>query len=231
MSDEHHANHSVLTGIASRISLVADTVGGKRRLAELIQVSESQVHRYSAKDSDPKISVLLDMAAVAGVRLQWLISGEEPVFCRDGDGTSEGTVAQEFALIPGYNVHVSAGNGSIPLDEQPARRLAFRHRWLSYRGFNAKDLVMVYARGDSMEPTIADNDTLMVDTSDTLPQDGQIFVIRNDGHLLVKRTQVAPGQGVWLLSDNPSYDRLLLKLQDTPDLEVIGRVVWIGKNV
>ncbi len=220
-----------LNGMASRIALVADTVGGKRRLAELIQVSESQIHRYSAKDSDPKISVLLHMAAVSGVRLHWLISGEEPVFSKDAGEGLNAEIEQEFALIPGYNVHVSAGSGSIPLDEQPARRLAFRHRWLQYRGLNAKDLVMVYARGDSMEPTIADNDTLMVDTSDTLPQDGQIFVIRNDGHLLVKRTQVAPGQGVWLLSDNPSYDRLLLNLRDVPDIEVIGRVVWLGKNV
>ncbi|ASP37869.1 transcriptional regulator [Bacterioplanes sanyensis] len=230
MDNQNELSVANLNGIASRIALVAETVGGKRRLAELIQVSESQIHRYSAKDSDPKISVLLSMAAVSGVRLHWLITGEEPVLCQEG---SDGPVSieQEFALIPGYNVHVSAGNGTLPLDEQPARRLAFRHRWLQYRGLNAKNLVMVYARGDSMEPTIADNDTLMVDTSDTVPQDGQIFVIRNDGHLLVKRTQVAPGQGVWLLSDNANYDRLLLNLNDTPDLDVIGRVVWIGKNV
>ena len=130
-----------------------------------------------------------------------------------------------------FSWRVGSGTCRLALEEQRARRLAFRHRGLGDRGLDAKALVMGCARGDSMEPTIADNDTLMVDTSDTLPQDGQIFVIRNDGHLLVKRTQVAPGQGVWLLSDNPSYDRLLLKLQDTPDLEVIGRVVWIGKNV
>ena len=90
---------------------------------------------------------------------------------------------------------------------------------------------MVFTKGDSMEPTIADNNTLMVDTSDTDPQDGGIYVIRNDGHLLVKRTQIAPGQGVWLISDNKEYKEVLVKFDKTEDLEVIGKVVWIGKDM
>ncbi|MDO6750036.1 S24 family peptidase, partial [Gilvimarinus sp. 1_MG-2023] len=77
--------------------------------------------------------------------------------------------------------------------EEVSRKLAFRRKWLKFKGLHEKDLVVVFAKGDSMEPTISDNNTIMVDTSDTSPQDGRMYVIRVDGHLLVKRTQILPG--------------------------------------
>ena len=90
----------------------------------------------------------------------------------------------------------------------------------------------MFAKGDSMEPTISDNNTIMVDTSDAVPQDGRMYVIRVDGHLLVKRTQIVPGQGVQLLSDNKDYPPMLVKMiEGDESIQFIGRVVWIGKDV
>ena len=216
----------LISGISTRVNEIATKVGGKKELAKMTGISESQLHRYVSGDHDLKLTVLAAMANAGQVSIEWLATGKE----LGTKGISQEDM-DDFALIPGYNVQVSAGNGTIPGSEQPSRRLAFRHRWLKYRGLNEKDLVMVFTKGDSMEPTIADNNTLMVDTSDTDPQDGGIYVIRNDGHLLVKRTQIAPGQGVWLISDNKEYDKLLVQFDKTEDLEVIGKVVWIGKDM
>lgn len=53
----------------------------------------------------------------------------------------------EFALIPGYRVQVSAGHGAIASEgETPCRFLAFRRRWLKWRGFSEKDLVIVWCK-------------------------------------------------------------------------------------
>ncbi|WP_299197908.1 S24 family peptidase [uncultured Amphritea sp.] len=145
--------------------------------------------------------------------------------------SSQAELANEFALIPGYNVEVSAGSGAFPNSEQPSRRLAFRHKWLRYKGLSEKDLVLVFSRGDSMEPTISDNNTLMIDTSQRELSDGAIYVIRVNSHLVVKRVQTLLNRDIMLISDNTAYHPETLKPEQLNDLEVIGKVVWIGKDV
>lgn len=146
--------------------------------------------------------------------------------------TSAAELAQEFALIPGYSVQVSTGPGAFPgSEEKPSRKLAFRRKWLRYRGLAEKDLVLVFARGDSMEPTISDNNTLMIDTSKTELSDGAIYVIRVNSHLVAKRVQTLTNRDIMLLSDNEAYRPETLTPEQSQDLAVIGKVVWIGKDV
>lgn len=140
-------------------------------------------------------------------------------------------LSQEYAMIPGYSVQVAAGAGAFPVDEQPTRRLAFRRKWLRYRGLNEKNLVLVFAKGDSMEPTISDNNTVMIDTSNKELSDGSIYVIRTDHHLIVKRVQTLLSSSILLISDNKAYQPIEVDMAKVTDLEVIGRVVWIGKDV
>lgn len=138
---------------------------------------------------------------------------------------------QEFALIPGYNIQVSAGHGTINGEEQPTRYLAFRYKWLKYRGFNEKDLVVVFAKGDSMEPTIANNNSLLIYTKVESIQDGSIYVIRQDDTLLVKRVQRLLDGNLRLISDNDTYESMVLSKEDFESLDVVGQVVWIAKDI
>jgi len=137
----------------------------------------------------------------------------------------------EFAMIPGYNIQVSAGHGAINNEEQPTRYLAFRHRWLKYRGFNEKDLVVVFAKGDSMEPTISNNNSLLIYTKIETIHDGSIYVIRQDDTLLVKRVQRLLDGNLKLISDNSAYEPMLLTKNSFESLDVVGQVVWIAKDV
>lgn len=144
---------------------------------------------------------------------------------------SQAELASEFALIPGYDIQVAAGTGALPDNERPTRKLAFRHKWLKYKGLNEKDLVLVFAKGDSMEPTISDNNTLMIDTNQRDLSDGSIYVIRTDHHLIVKRVQTLWNKGILLLSDNKEYETQQVDPNEADDLEVIGKVVWVGKDM
>lgn len=138
----------------------------------------------------------------------------------------------EFALIPGYSIQVSAGHGTSPTstNEEPCRYLAFRRKWLNYRGFNEKDLAIVWAKGDSMEPTINNNDTLVVHLGRTVPQDGHIYIFRNGEELFVKRYQNM--LGAWRLkSDNSLYDTVDVKKEDQHQFQCVGQVVHIAKDL
>jgi len=172
----------------------------------------------------PRLDNLLRIADAAGVSVEWLATGKEQT-------ESDSQFKEEFALIPGYNVQVAAGHGSLAGDETPTRELAFRRKWLRFRGFNEDDLALVFAKGDSMEPTISDNETVMVDTSEKRLRDGHIYVIRNEDHLLVKRIQTLWNDGVQLLSDNKEYPPQEISRSDLETLEVIGKVVWVGKDL
>lgn len=193
---------------------------------------ESTIRGYLA-GSMPSLDKAAHIAKAAGISLQWLATGEgvmrqgEPLAASAGASELE----TEFALIPGYNIQVSAGSGRLATDETPTRKLAFRHKWLKFKGLKEKDLVLVFANGDSMEPTIGDNNTLMIDTSKRDLKDGNIYVIRTNNHLIVKRVQTLWNKGILLLSDNKEYREQQIEPNEAEDLEVIGKVVWIGKDV
>ncbi|MDX7810976.1 S24 family peptidase [Aeromonas caviae] len=167
--------------------------------------------------------------------MAWLV-GEEPdaaLKVQDAPGSYviSDAFLDEFALIPGYRVQVSAGHGALSQGEtEPYRHLAFRRKWLKWRGFEEKELVIVWSKGDSMEPTISNNDTLVVHLGRTRPVDGHIYVVRNDDQLWVKRLQVLPH--AWLLiSDNSLYKEIEVPKDEQHTFEVIGQVVHIAHDV
>lgn len=220
-------------GFEERISVLADQAGSASALARMAGVSESVVRKWRGGTSEPSRPNLIALARATDVSLAWLVAGEGPMHLSKQDvrSTQSGGIEEEFALIPGYNIQVAAGQGAFPDQEQPTRKLAFRHKWLRYKGLNEKDLVLVFAKGDSMEPTISDNNTLMIDTSQRDLMDGSIYVIRTNSHLIVKRVQTLWNKGILLLSDNKEYKEQQVEPNEADDLEVIGKVVWVGKDM
>ncbi len=138
---------------------------------------------------------------------------------------------EAYAFIPAYDVWASAGHGAESFDEPARRHLAFRKRWLELKGYNAKDLCAIFAKGDSMEPTIGDWTTLVINRTYNKPIDGRIFVIRQDSHLFVKRLQIQLGGSILLISDNPMYPPMQLSAADLQQVEIIGQVVHISRDV
>ncbi|MDH3001002.1 hypothetical protein A1D23_11120 [Chelonobacter oris] len=88
----------------------------------------------------------------------------------------------DFEFIPYYAIRASAGYGAFTEGTaEPTRHLAFTKEWIARKGLRKKDLVMISAVGDGMEPSIYDGDVLLVDTGNKTPRDGKIYVIRIDG--------------------------------------------------
>lgn len=198
------------------------------------ELSEATLRGYLRGVSYPTIDRLNKIAITASTSMAWLV-GEDPDAHKVQEVPESYVISDafldEFALIPGYRVQVSAGHGALTQGEmEPCRHLAFRRKWLKWRGFAEKDLAIVWSKGDSMEPTIGNNDTLVVHLGRTRPVDGHIYVVRNDDQLWVKRLQVLPS--AWLLlSDNKHYQPIEVPKDEQHTFEVIGQVVHIAHDV
>jgi len=138
----------------------------------------------------------------------------------------------EFEYVPKLvSVEVSTGPGASPDLEIHHQFHAFRRDWLASKGLQARSLAIVDGRGDSMEPTIANGSTLLVDTSVTEFQQEGIYVVRLDGHLFAKRLQRGQGGAIFVISDNTFYQPIEVDPADRNDFNIIGKVVWLGRDM
>ncbi|MEI6897860.1 MAG: XRE family transcriptional regulator [Psychromonas sp.] len=235
---EHEQEHSSEEGehecFQSRLNEIigSDSI---RSFALRAKISPQVIRKYIQGESTPNIERLITIAQTGGVSVQWLATGEEvekKVKYIDQPTMSKPSDFGDFVLIPGYSVQVSAGFGSVGNDEKiPTRHLAFRKKWLHYKGYKPQDLIALWAKGDSMEPSIGDNNTLIVHTSETKPVDGNIYIFRLEDQLVVKRVQVNLFGSYLLISDNNFYPPMEIKKEDMEQFDVIGKVVHIAKDI
>jgi phage repressor protein C with HTH and peptisase S24 domain len=134
-------------------------------------------------------------------------------------------------VVPQLDVGASAGPGALPGDESPSAHMAFDAKWLRRLSRDPKRLSMIRVEGDSMLPTLADGDEILVDQGDGAERlrDG-IYVLRMEGALIVKRLAPSPvARRAAVRSDNPVYPSWPdCKLAE---LEIVGRVVWAGRRI
>lgn len=103
---------------------------------------------------------------------------------------------------------------------------AFRNDFLHNLGFEKNgDMVLLEVMGNAMEPTIYEMDVVLVSLKEKDVYSGQIYVIRIDGELVVKRLVREPGK-ILVKNDNPAHGSYEMQ---PSQLDVIGRVRWQGR--
>ncbi len=135
----------------------------------------------------------------------------------------------EYEMIPKVEARAGAGS-SLITDDEVQGYYAFRQNFLCRVGIHAKRSIMLDVIGDSMQPLIMNGDTILVDQSQTIPQDGKIFLVGFGDELLVKRLQRTP-RGWMLVSQNPDYAPMSVESSDLEVFRVYGRVRWFGRVV
>ena len=159
--------------------------------------------------------------------------GVDEQLLRGEDGAPEPPSAAA-ALVPiaRFSVNASAGHGALQEGEGRGATLGFDPAWLKRLcGAKPEDLSIIRVEGDSMHPTLADGDEIMVNRTDAASRlrDG-IYVLRHEDTLLVKRLSLNPSsRKLTISSDNPAYPTW-------PDcsprnVDIIGRVVWSGRRI
>lgn len=139
---------------------------------------------------------------------------------------------KEHIRVPQLDIGASAGPGALAGQERPSSHITFDERWLrNLVGGDVRQLSIIRVEGDSMAPTLADGDEILVDRSDAAERlrDG-IYVLRRDDALVVKRIALDPsGRRAAIKSDNTHYPSW--SDCDLGSIDVVGRVVWCGRKL
>ena len=151
------------------------------------------------------------------------------------DAPSIATKAREaangFVMLPLYDVAVSAGHGATLFDGQPIDWLSFSPNFLRQLTSQQPDqLAGLAVRGDSMDPTLSHGDHILIDLTCTAPTIDGVYVIKMDQALLVKRLQMNfASRCVTVISDNSKY--AAIKNVKCDAIQVVGRVIWLGRRI
>ena len=191
--------------------------------ARKIGLKPSTFQRYG-NGSLPRIDAAAAIAEACGVSLDWLV----------GEGTESDAVKAGDASVvslPRYDIHVSAGHGPMAGNHEIADFMTVSREWLArYVSANAH-VVVIEARGDSMEPTVGDGDLLFVEMSidKNSVAAGGIFVINVGGLIMIRRLQVMLNGDLRVSSDNRVYEPETIPAAERDEkVAVHGRVFWVG---
>ncbi len=205
-------------GISRRLKQVIGDMS-LRKFAEKVGINEATI-RGIMKGKRPYLDTIAAIAAGAGVDFAWLATGE---------GTPEAGAAGDLVRVPVLNVRASAGHGCYNEADEVRELLPMTKQLLRSLGCQPEAARIIEAHGNSMEPTIAHGDMLLVDTAQRDPRLGGIYVFRPGDHLQVKRVKVSPHDGsIMFGSDNPEYGPFAP--EDIERLDILGRVVWIWRR-
>ena len=127
---------------------------------------------------------------------------------------------------------VSAGFGSFNEGvTKPDEQTPYSAALLRKLGVNPKYAAVFWADGISMRPTIDDGDQMLVDLKRKEIKGDKIYLVQNGSSVWVKRVKIR-WDGVELISDNrEEYPPIILSKDEAENLQVIGQLVHLGKNM
>jgi phage repressor protein C with HTH and peptisase S24 domain len=207
-------------------------------LARASGVPQPTINRIArgAGSKGPEAHTLLLLAEACQVNFQWLHQGSGPkrsaspaalhaqlknvLVCDDSLDDPR------FVAIPMVTLRLSAGVTGFQTepDTRDGGSILVSAGWVTQCHYSPAHLVAIQVRGQSMEPSLYEDDILIVNTADTKPMDGQVYAVNYEGEAVVKRLSRDAGMW-WLESDNPDKRKYHRKLCQGEACLIVGRVV------
>lgn len=184
---------------------------------------------------------LLDQAQEKGLAAETLITRAVEEMKSVAANASE-MVREAFEPPPAPTIKflplkASAGGGAAVLQE--SRGIDLDMDALAAKVFRVrrKHIRLMEIKGESMLPTLAHGDFVVIDTSqpmaDDEPADDKVYVVSINGDLYVKRALWIDAETLEWRSDNDElqYAPIVLRRHELNGVQVIGRVIWSWKPV
>jgi|GEM_PF-94234 phage repressor protein C with HTH and peptisase S24 domain len=226
-ADETRAPNFAVRGLnhemISRIRAEIDRLGSKTVVAKEAGVPLGTLNETLAGKAEPPFSVVTALARRFGRSVEWLERGEE---------NSSLAASDDYVAIPRYEMRISAGRGAVVEGAGEASELLmFRASWVRSLGLNPKLCHIITVEGQSMEPTLYEDDIILVNTAERRPTSNGIFAIAVDDRALVKRIQLRHDGSVILVGDNKHERDEIIPSDQVADLRIIGRVRWYARTL
>ena len=186
-------------------------------VATAIGHAPNWLYRVLGGKSGILLPTLREVADELGVSLGSLV--DPPAITRGASADTGYIEVKELAA--------ATGAGS-PWDETVTGHLAFQQSWLKRHNIHPDWATVIRVRGDSMQPTLLEDDSILVDTSRTARREGFIFVVMLVGPGVVVKRAACDDSGEWLLvSDNPVWT----PISWAEDALTIGEVRWVARSL
>lgn len=212
-----------MTTLAERIATALDQSSKTQaELARYVGVTEGAVTQWmSGGVKSLRATSALKISDFLGVSQQWLTTGRGPM--RPASGGQPSEPGPEFAPVARVLLKVSAGVTGFRVEHMEGNGppVFFRADWINARGYKADKLMALKVSGESMEPGLWDGDLVVINSADTQPTDGEVFVANYEGEVVIKRLERNAGEW-WLTSDNPRFK----PKKCDEHAELLGRVVY-----
>ncbi|WP_027186044.1 LexA family transcriptional regulator [Desulfovibrio inopinatus] len=201
----------------------ATGIDSQSELADKLRVHRSAITQAKKKKSVPE-KWILRLSRMYAIDADWLMTGRKL-----GGRQSCIENAPEFHRIPKVAARLSAGGGSLEVEDNIEFYQAFRLDWLRRKG-NPEMMALLDVVGNSMEPEIKEGDTVLVDESQNQIIQYAVFAVGVEDSIMVKRLEQQPGK-IRLLSDNRDYSPIEVRGDELHSFRIIGRVVWVGREL
>lgn len=203
---------------------------GQTQLARRIGVSQQTIGKLTRNESRSSVH-LHKIARELGTTAEYL-SGET-------DDPNQGASAyldkksalEDMDLVPVREIDLNFGMGATYMDVPVTENI--RHFPIdflrSYTRAKPDQLMWAQGLGDSMNPTIADQDLLLIDCSQqNLSLADKIWAVAFGEVGMIKRLRPKPDGSIEILSDNPNVpnDQAV-----DGELHILGRVVAIVRKI
>ena len=196
-------------------------------LSKRIDLSLSNIKSMAVgrKIITPKIAS--DIERTTGISASWLLLGTGDMFDKPA-----GTLAKAFGDDSGSrysisyypDIKASAGNGYCNSEISDVEIISLPKAIIDKK-INAGKIDAIRVHGDSMTPTIRENDIIFVATNMQEIYDNKIYVIRFGDEIRVKRIFKRRGEKILLRSDNQAFPDEEVSVHDE-DVAVLGQVIY-----
>lgn len=194
----------------------------QKDVAEYLGLTQPAYNHYESGRSTPDISTLMKLADFYGITVDELVNFDGDPFFGKPIKENPVPVFEDEVMLPivaslqcGYG---ATGEPFIYVGEHGVPK--------SFIKKYGKDLVLTYAVGKSMMPTIRPGDLMVCYPSDWW-DDGTIVVVSINDSNTVKRIYRADDGGIDLIPDNPKFKLMHYDTTEITDycIHVLGHVI------
>lgn len=218
--------------IAERLRFARRRCGiNQQQLEELSGVKQPVISKLE-RGGILKTTGLVALAKALDCSPQWLETGEDLPGEENGQRPKGAPRLINLDENPDYpairrvSLKAQAGVSGYAVDymNDDGPPIVFRKDWYTAHGYKPEKMMALRVSGESMVPSLYAGDLIVINSIQTEPKDGIVFVCIYEGEIVVKRLFREAGQW-WLSSDNQDQRRYPRKICDQ-STEIVGEVVY-----